>query len=797
MNNQEFDRLLNSIREDQPDPQVVEAAGARVRERLLGGSELCTHFQAEFDAFRAGMLSESRRMLLEDHLHSCVACRRQFSGTVNAPVVQITSKRRILVWAAAAAVVIAGAATLPPVLDRALAPSGPRGTVASVDGTLLLVSDQGAKSLAPGADIGEGQEIRTATGSRAVVRLRDGSLVEVAERSDLRLTERWREKTVRLERGSVVVEAAKQGWRRLEIATPDCLVTVKGTIFSVSRGLKGSRVSVVQGEVAVDQSGASQLLNPGQQTTTNQSMALTTVATDVAWSQNAAKYVAMLADLVAISNKIDQIPPPGLRYSSRLLDRVPADSVIVVALPNLGQTLAEATQIIQDRAGESAALMAWWNGDGQKIRQAIDQVRGVSNFLGNEILLTVSRNGAQLGNPVILAEVVQPGLGDYLALNGFKGTVAFQDNLVVVGAATVPPNVGFSATPFGASILSHYSTGAGMIFAANISLLTQEQISSGTVVGSDTHVPTRLAITGIDNLQFLVAENKSNLGIMENTAALTFSGDRHGIASWITTPGPIGSLEFVSPDASFAMAVVTRNPRDLLNELLGTAALQLAQVATTIQQTTGVNPVDDIAGTLGGEATIAIDGGLFPVPSWKVAIEVNDPARLEGAIEKAVSSGTGVTLASQDVNGRTYHAITLANSAVEIDYVFVDGYWLLAANRGLIDTAIQARASALTLTHSPAFRGQLPLDGQLNFSALTYYNLGATVGPIVDQLKSTGLLTPDQQQQVTALTSNRAPTLVYAYGEPQRILVGSRGGITGLGLNAFTLPALFSSGLRQ
>ncbi|MGH9593670.1 MAG: hypothetical protein ACRD5L_11300, partial [Bryobacteraceae bacterium] len=85
----------------------------------------------------------------------------------------------------------------------------------------------------------------------------------------------------------------------------------------------------------------------------------------------------------------------------------------------------------------------------------------------------------------------------------------------------------------------------------------------------------------------------------------------------------------------------------------------------------------------------------------------------------------------------------------------------------------------------------------LNFSALAYYNLGLTVGPVVDQLKATGLLTPEQQQQVAALTSNRAPTLVYAYGEPQRILVGSRGGITGLGLNAFALPALFSSGLRQ
>ncbi len=796
MTDQEFDHLLDSVREDRPEPQVLEAAAGRVRERLLGGGELCAQFRTEFGLYRAGTLSEARRMLFEDHLHSCVGCRREFSGVVNAPVVT-RKHRHIAVWAVAAAAVIAAGATLPPVLDRALAPSGPRGTVASVDGTLLLVSDQGTKALAVGAEVGEGQEIRTGKDSRAVVRLRDGSRIEVAERSDLKLTERWREKTVRLERGNVVVEAAKQGWRRLQVATPDCLVTVKGTIFGVSRGLKGSRVSVVQGEVAVDQGGASQLLNPGDQTTTNQSMAVTTVATDVAWSQNAAKYFALLGDVAAISAKIDQIPAPGLRYSSPLLDRVPLDSVIVVALPNLGPTLAEATQIIQDRTNESAALKTWWDGDGQKVRQAIDQVRGVSNFLGSEILLTVSRNGTKMGTPVILAQVTQPGLTDYLTLNGFNGMVAFQDNLVVVGATAVPPVVGFSSTPFGASILSHYSTGAGMIFASNM-----EQIVSGAVVGSDTHVPNRLAIAGIDNVQFLVAENKSNLGITENTAALTFNGARHGIASWITTPGPIGSLEFVSPDASFAMAVVTRNPRDLLGELLAAIGPQAALVVSTIQQNIGVNPVDDIAGSLGGEATIAIDGPLFPVPSWKVAIEVDDPARLEWSIEQTIAASqqnnpSGVSLASQDINGRTYHTITLSKPALEIDYVFVDGYWLLAANRGLIDSAIQARAAALTLPQSQAFRGQLPADGQLNFSALTYYNLGKTVGPIADQLNATGLLTPDQQQQVAALTSNRAPTLVYAYGEPQRILVGSRGGITGLGLNAFTLPALFGSGLRQ
>ena len=184
----------------------------------------------------------------------------------------------------------------------------------------------------------------------------------MAERSDLALSERWSGKTIRLARGSVLVQAAKQRRGRLEVATPDSLVSVKGTIFGVTWGLKGSRVSVVQGEVRVDHGGLSKLLHRGEQSATDQSMALTTVATDISWSQNAAQYLAMLGDLAAIQAQIDQIPPPGLRYSSQLLDRVPLTSVVVASIPNLSQTLAQATQIFDDRAAQSASFAAWWRG---------------------------------------------------------------------------------------------------------------------------------------------------------------------------------------------------------------------------------------------------------------------------------------------------------------------------------------------------------------------------------------------------------------------------------------------------
>jgi hypothetical protein len=128
-----------------------------------------------------------------------------------------------------------------------------------------------------------------------------------------------------------------------------------------------------------------------------------------------------------------------------------------------------------------------------------------------------------------------------------------------------------------------------------------------------------------------------------------------------------------------------------------------------------------------------------------------------------------------------------------VQYVFVDGYLLLAPNRGLLTSAIDGRASGQTLPASTAFRAQLPLDTHTNFSAVAYYNLGSAVGPIVDQLNASGLLTPEQQKQISALTANRAPTLVYAYGSPDQILVGSRNSIAGMGLDALSSLGLGSA----
>jgi hypothetical protein len=253
----------------------------------------------------------------------------------------------------------------------------------------------------------------------------------------------------------------------------------------------------------------------------------------------------------------------------------------------------------------------------------------------------------------------------------------------------------------------------------------------------------------------------------------------------------MGTLDFISPDATFAASFVVNNPAALLSQLP-------ASVFTDVQKATGVDVTNDIAATLGGEITIAVDGPLLPSPSWKIAVEVNNPARLEWSIEQMVKTAqqaqpdANIQLTNELLNGLTYYTLTSAKSPIAVNYVFTDGYLLMAPNHGLLATSIQGRTAGTTLTTSTTFRQQLPQNGQMNFSALVYYNASAAIAPMADQLSQTKFLTEDQKKALAVLTSDRAATLIYAYAEPDRIVAATRGSFFGLGLD--TLVGLNGAG---
>jgi hypothetical protein len=313
-------------------------------------------------------------------------------------------------------------------------------------------------------------------------------------------------------------------------------------------------------------------------------------------------------------------------------------------------------------------------------------------------------------------------------------------------------------------------------------------------------------------VQYLILERKDVNGQTQNQAALTFNHTRRGLASLIGAPGPMGSLDFVSPDASLATSIVIRNPNELVGELLSIVEQHDPDVTTKIeefQRDSGINVMNDIAQSLGSEATFALDGPLLPVPSWKLSVEVYSPDRLQYSIQKLVDyfdkqpgNTTKLHLTSAQSGSRTFYTITADNaqggtSPFEVHYTFVDSYLIAAPSQNLLVTAIQNRTTGYTLARSQNFRNQLPNNGNPYFSGILYHNVGSLVGPLVDKLKSVNGISADQHQAIDALKANSGPGLIYAYGQDDRIVLSANGSLFGFSLDSLALPKVIEQLVRS
>src|SRR6185295_7763610 len=118
----------------------------------------------------------------------------------------------------------------------------------------------------------------------------------------------WSGETIRLDRGDVIVQAAKQRRGHLRVMTNDSVASVKGTVFAVSSGSAGSLVSVLEGSVAVSQPGSERLMIAGKQAASNPALGEINVRQAVAWSQDSEKYYALLAEFAGIEKQIAQTP---------------------------------------------------------------------------------------------------------------------------------------------------------------------------------------------------------------------------------------------------------------------------------------------------------------------------------------------------------------------------------------------------------------------------------------------------------------------------------------------------------
>jgi ferric-dicitrate binding protein FerR (iron transport regulator) len=857
-NNDLLDDAVAQVHDEPVDPRQVEEAGARVWARLqqeaaagapavqasapvAGSLHGCEDFRTLIPAYVQGELPPARALLVEDHTRNCVPCRRALLEARNGkrqarPAAAAQSPRNKAVWMSlAAALLLALGAGIFLIFQEMMAGGSQMARVESVDGTLYRVAGDSSKSISAGEWLDEGQMVRTAKGSSAVLRMEDGSLIEVADRAGLSLDASRKGNTIELERGKIIVQAAKQRNRHLYVATRDALVSVTGTIFAVNSGTKGSRVSVIEGEVRVKQSKKDSILHPGNQVTTHASVQAVPVRQEIAWSRNAEEYKALLAELTALGQDIDaQVERPGLRYSTDLLDLAPAGTVIYISLPNLASSLSETHQILDQRIAESPTLAKWWQdtlgstGNEKKFREMIEKIGDLGRDLGPEVVIALGIEEDDPGAPLLYAKVANEagfratlereiaeingregradlrivddpatatGDGDSMLLwigNGLFVASPDADRLREMVATAAGGANPFTGSTLYNRIARDYQDGAGWLFAADLSVLVRE----GHESEEERAEAERL---GILDLEHFIVNRREIDGRAETRAALTFDQPRRGIASWIAAPAALGSLAFYSPDANIVGAFVVRDPVTIVDEMLAINP-EFAEELAKLRTEHGFDLRNDFAAALGGEVALGVDGPILPEPSWKLVAEVYDPARLQQTFERAVAhindevkkNGHGtLSLSSEEAGGRTYYSIRSSEGdKIGFTWVYEEGYLLAGPSRALLERAIQQRDSGVSLASTAKFRDLLGPDGQVNVSAMVYQNLAPlaeSVSNVVpDSVENRGGRGPEALKN---LLIGQGPTLYYAYAETDRIVMAGSNQ-NPLGLNLSTLAGL-------
>ena len=861
---------LEAIKADEPEAAQVAASARRVAGQIgldvMGDSvgdlsvaaiENCEDVRLLLKSYRAGTLSTTRSLMIEAHLRDCGECYRRARSDSGAAAVDWSIPRatrvsvwrpRVFAWALAPVCALLVGSFF---VYRAFwqVPPGVRAEVQSINGSAYLISNGGDHQLAPGDKLAEGDHLRTSGGAHAVLRLSDGSTVEVNERSVLGVGARGRNMTVALDNGAVIVQAAKRESGHLYVKTPDCRVAVTGTVFSVNSGIKGSRVAVLQGSVQMIHAGVDSLIHAGEQVATYDSPSPAPsseeIAQQISWSQDRAKYMAVLAQLSILQHRIEAIPSPQLRYTSDLLERVPANTLLYVSIPNLGNYLSEANKVFQDQLKQSPALQQWWERghatNTADLNTIVEKLHQMSQYLGDEVVIVGVQQVQQANNPgfAVVADVQKSGLDDFLktlipasassststggltvldeaSLNSLPvSSQTRSGGYAVVGQhqAIFSNSVGtlkqihaqlnsgasgFAAGAFGQQISAAYSRGAGVILAADVHQMIANR--PNLVHGEHAH-QTALDNSGIEDVQYLIAEHREANGVPENHLNLQFSGTRQRVASWLAAPAPMGSLEYVTPNAALVVALLSKDPKAIADDILAMAVPgeaqkeNLAETAAKLQ----INFRDDLAANLGGEFLLSLDGPVLPTPSWKAVIEVRNPEQLESTLERLtqsvsnLSQGKGahtIAIDSSEVGSQRFYAVhdqTLGHIVAQ--YTFANGYMIVAPDRALLIEALQTQANGVSLSRSAAFKASLPRDDNENYSAIAYQNLGPVLTPLLSQLSG------ESAETIRQLAADARPTTICAWGKDSRIEAASDSHL--FGFDFLTLGTLIHSGNKQ
>jgi hypothetical protein len=543
--------------------------------------------------------------------------------------------------------------------------------------------------------------------------------------------------------------------------------------------------------------------------------------------QDLTKYPGLLPEFGQLLEKLQhEVQTPPARGQSRLLQLLPESTVFYAAFPNYGDASHQAIAIFQREVQQSPVLRAWWEqgemaANRPKVEDALETIYQFSQYLGDEIVVSGAAEGGKAPGLLILAELQKPGLKDFIQrmAKEFGGNseqavrvlgveelataktsqpaqqlvILVRPDIVVAAldvaalrsfnARLEQKSLEFAATPFGQRVTQAYGGGTEVVVAADL-----EKIVTQIPVGTDQNRKL-FERTGFADVKYLVWEHKTLDGQAASQMELSFTGPRHGVASWLASPGPLGSLDFVSPQAVMAGAVRLKDPAQIFEDLKDLATAQnpnaLAALAQ-MEQGLKISLQDDLLSRLSGEIAYEADS-FTPVndaaskpaplnqpasnPTWRVILKVTDSDRLQSTLNTLLTN-MHMSVQQSEEGGVAYYTLRIPSGqkTSEITYAFVDGYWIVASSQETVTAAIRVHRSGESLAKSKKFLAALPPGHPSEVSALIYEDPTAVAALTLRQVS------PAIAASLPHTTAETTSVVIAAYGEERALREASRGG---------------------
>lgn len=518
------------------------------------------------------------------------------------------------------------------------------------------------------------------------------------------------------------------------------------------------------------------------------------------------KHPGLLEALLHLLKRLQtDLKYPPQRTESRLLPLLPQSTVGYAGVPNYGDLLHQSVTIFHQEIDASSPLREWWQGPemasvGPVFEMVLDKIYQLSQFMGDELVLSVPMEEKHTGI-LLIAEIKKPGLKEFL--NQTIGPFITKPNSPVrilmpqeLASAEAPPagqkllllvrpdffvasfdletlrsfsaeldrgTREFAGTPFGQRLIQAYQGGVTSVEAADLQRMLA-QFPPQTDRAKKT-----LQLTGFGDAKYVVWEHKRATGQTVSLSELSFTAPRHGFASWLAAPAPMGGLDFVSPRAVAALSMILKSPAQIFDDLKQLATISDPKAFAHLEQmeqSSHVSLRDDVLSRLGGEITLELDDFSATKVVGAAVLQASDPAHLQPALATLLTAAHFKPEKSE-LDGVAFYTFQVPSSKqnFEVSYAFADGYLIAASSRERAMEVIRTHRSGESLGKSKKFLASLAPGCSASASATFYQNQTAMSAMSVRQVS------PDLASSLEKLFGEGSPAAGCAYGEPAAIRV--------------------------